>query len=79
MLRRLVVGVAVGALAASLAARATAQTAVAQAGPTSVGEVVVTAERRAESEQNVAISMTVLNAQSLDQEGVIGVNDLQNA
>lgn len=40
-------------------------------------EVLVTAERRSQNEQDVAISATVLNADSLEKEGVVGIKDLQ--
>src|ERR1700735_2134350 len=42
-------------------------------------EVVVTAQRRAESAQNVGIAMSVLSGQSLSEKSVSRVNDLQNA
>jgi iron complex outermembrane receptor protein len=62
-----------------LASPSAAASDAASSGATSVEEVVVTAERRNESAQNVAISMTVLSAQNLDKEGVQMVNGLQNA
>ena len=42
-------------------------------------EIVVTAQRRAESAQNVGIAMSVLSGQSLSEKSVSYVNDLQNA
>jgi iron complex outermembrane recepter protein len=42
-------------------------------------EVVVTAQRRAESAQDVGISLSVLSADSLRDAGVESVNDLQHA
>ncbi|HEX2585093.1 MAG TPA: TonB-dependent receptor plug domain-containing protein, partial [Steroidobacteraceae bacterium] len=40
-------------------------------------EVLVTAERREQSQQTVSISATVLNADSLESQGVVGIKDLQ--
>jgi iron complex outermembrane recepter protein len=45
----------------------------------SVGEIVVTAERRTQSVQTVDISMTVLGSDELTKQNVVRVNDLQNA
>jgi iron complex outermembrane recepter protein len=42
-------------------------------------EIVVTAQRRAESAQNVGIAMSVLSGQSLAEKSISYVNDLQNA
>jgi iron complex outermembrane recepter protein len=42
-------------------------------------EVVVTAQRRVESAQNVGIAMSVLSGQSLSEKSISYVNDLQNA
>ncbi|MEI8297496.1 MAG: TonB-dependent receptor [Pseudomonadota bacterium] len=42
-------------------------------------EVVVTAQRRAESAQDVGIALSVLSVDSLKDAGVANVNDLQNA
>ena len=42
-------------------------------------EIVVTAQRRVESAQNVGIAMSVLSGQSLAAKSVSYVNDLQNA
>jgi iron complex outermembrane receptor protein len=42
-------------------------------------EVVVTAQRREESAQNVGIAMSVLSGQSLADKSVVYINDLQNA
>jgi iron complex outermembrane receptor protein len=80
MIRLLLASVAVGALGFGVGLPACAETAATTASDsTSVGEVVVTAERRAQSAQNVAISMTVLSAEKLDQAGVTTINGLQNA
>jgi len=45
----------------------------------SLGEVVVTAQRRAESAQNVGIALSVLSAEDLALRGITSVNGLQNA
>jgi iron complex outermembrane receptor protein len=42
-------------------------------------EIVVTAQRRVESAQNVGIAMSVLSGQSLAEKSISYVNDLQNA
>ena len=45
----------------------------------SLEEIVVTAQRREESAQNVGIAMSVLSGQSLAAKSISYVNDLQNA
>ena len=42
-------------------------------------EIVVTAQRRVESAQNVGIAMSVISGQSLAEKSISYVNDLQNA
>lgn len=42
-------------------------------------EIVVTAQRRVESAQNVGIAMSVLSGSSLSEKSISYVNDLQNA
>ena len=42
-------------------------------------EIVVTAQRRVESAQNVGIAMSVLSGQSLAEKSISYINDLQNA
>jgi iron complex outermembrane recepter protein len=42
-------------------------------------EIVVTAQRREESAQNVGIALSVLSGDSLAQKGITHVDDLQNA
>jgi len=67
-------GVTAGAIAlsASLAAAA------AFAEPTGLDEIVVTAQRREESAQNVGIALSVINGDTLKAHAVSKVNDLQN-
>ncbi len=64
-------GSATLALAAGIAAPAQAQSA------NVVEDVVITAERREQSLQDVPISATVLNADALSRQGVDNVSDLQ--
>jgi iron complex outermembrane recepter protein len=45
----------------------------------SLGEVVVTAQRREESAQNVGIALSVVSGQALADKGITSVVDLQNA
>jgi len=67
-------------LAAGAAAPALAQEqpAPAAAAPTgALGEIVVTAERREQSLQDVPISATVLTGEELTKRGVVNLNDIQ--
>lgn len=48
-------------------------------GDSGLEEVVVTAQRRAESAQSVGIAMSILSGQSLADKSISYVNDLQNA
>jgi outer membrane receptor protein involved in Fe transport len=77
-MNRLLVSVSVGALAALCSTTATAQ----QASPeraTTIDEVIVTAQRREQAAQDVGIALSVLSGESLIQQGVTNVNQLQNA
>ncbi|WP_433950450.1 TonB-dependent receptor [Brevundimonas bullata] len=77
-MNRLLVSVSVGALAALCSTMATAQ----QASPeraTTIDEVIVTAQRREQAAQDVGIALSVLSGESLTQQGVTNVNQLQNA
>ena len=77
-MNRLLVSVSVGALAALCSTTATAQ----QASPeraTTIDEVIVTAQRRQQAAQDVGIALSVLSGESLTQQGVTNVNQLQNA
>ena len=65
------------ALAVGAALAATQAAAAADAGR--LEDVVVTAQRRAESAQDVGIALSVLNVDDLKDAGVGKVNDLQNA
>ena len=77
-MNRLLVSVSVGALAALCSTAAMAQ----QAPPdraTTIDEVIVTAQRREQAAQDVGIALSVLSGESLIQQGVTNVNQLQNA
>ncbi len=77
-MNRLLVSVSVGALAALCSTTATAQ----QASPeraTTIDEVIVTAQRREQAAQDVGIALSVLSGESLTQQGVTNVSQLQNA
>ncbi|WP_447909263.1 TonB-dependent receptor [Brevundimonas bullata] len=77
-MNRLLVSVSVGALAALCST-----TAMAQQGPpdpaTTIDEVIVTAQRREQAAQDVGIALSVLSGESLVQQGITNVNQLQNA
>jgi outer membrane receptor protein involved in Fe transport len=73
--------ISVGFCSAGFASEAVDASAVdASAGDSgSLGEVVVTAQRREESAQNVGIALSVLSGQDLAAKGITGVLGLQNA
>ncbi|WEK58636.1 MAG: TonB-dependent receptor [Candidatus Brevundimonas phytovorans] len=77
-MNRLLVSVSAGALAALCSTTAMAQ----QAPPdraTTIDEVIVTAQRREQAAQDVGIALSVLSGESLVQQGITNVNQLQNA
>jgi outer membrane receptor protein involved in Fe transport len=76
-----VVAVVIGTAALSLSdfGFADLASAPAAAGDAGLGEVVVTAQRREESAQNVGIALSVLSGQDLAAKGITTVTDLQNA
>ena len=69
------------AAAAPSATSSTASVSAAESGSDNAGlaEIVVTAQRRLESAQNVGIAMSVISGQSLADKSIAYVNDLQNA
>jgi outer membrane receptor protein involved in Fe transport len=80
VMRKYLLGAALGVLAAS-----SAQGASAQSSPrgrseqaTGVEEVVVTAQRREQRAQDVGIAISVLNGDALAKEGVTNINQLQD-
>ncbi len=81
-MNRLLVSVSAGALAALCSTTAMAQQAPPERAPeraTVVDEVIVTAQRREQAAQDVGIALSVLSGESLIQQGVTNVNQLQNA
>jgi outer membrane receptor protein involved in Fe transport len=71
--------VGAAAIALSLATGFLPQFVVAEAADNGLEEIIVTAQRRAESVQDVGISMSVLSGDSLAEKSITKVNDLQNA
>ncbi len=65
-------------LFAGVQARAaqTSSTTAAQPG-TEVGELVVTAQKREQSVQDIPAAIAAISGAALDQRGISGVNDLQ--
>src|SRR5690606_2128107 len=68
-----------GALFALSATSVAAQRAPDEPTATTVDEVIVTAQRREQAAQDVGIALSVLSGESLTQQGVTNVNQLQNA
>ena len=63
------------ALASTTVARAQDQPGGASQGETTVGEVVVTAERRPEKLSTVPISVTAISAQTIERDHIQGIGD----
>ncbi len=82
-MNRLLVSVSVGALTALSSTLVPAPSALAQEAqsdrPAMVDDVIVTAQRREQAAQDVGIALSVLSGESLTQQGVTNVNQLQNA
>ena len=78
-MNRLLVSVSAGALAALFATTAQAQQGPPADQATTVDEVIVTAQRREQAAQDVGIALSVLSGESLTQQGITNVNQLQNA
>lgn len=78
-MNRLMVSVSAGALLALSATSVAAQRAPDESTATTVDEVIVTAQRREQAAQDVGIALSVLSGESLTQQGVTNVNQLQNA
>jgi iron complex outermembrane receptor protein len=76
--RKLIFAATASAIALGAAAAAEAQTA-AQAAPTALQEVVVTAQRRQENLQNVPMAVSSLNADTLTEKGIVNYQDLTTA
>jgi iron complex outermembrane recepter protein len=79
--KKLLGGAALAVIACSIAAPALAQAAPpaapAKADTTTVGAVIVTAERRTTNAQKTAIPVTVFNANELNKRSIFSLNDLQ--
>jgi iron complex outermembrane receptor protein len=73
VIKRLLIGTAAGALGAAFAAGAYAQA----ANDTELEQVVVTAQRREQSAQDVGIALSVISGDQLSARGVTNVNQLQ--
>jgi iron complex outermembrane receptor protein len=73
VIKRLLIGTAAGALGAAFAAGAYAQA----ANDTELEQVVVTAQRREQSAQDVGIALSVISGDQLAARGVTNVNQLQ--
>ena len=46
---------------------------------TTIGEIIVTAQRREQASQDVGVSLSVIGGEQLDEKGISVVNDLENA
>jgi outer membrane receptor protein involved in Fe transport len=77
MSSRVIAVLGVAAMMSGIPAFAATESAASDVG--GLEEVVVTAQRRVESLQNVGISISVLSGQSLADKSITYVNDLQNA
>jgi len=73
VIKRLLIGTAAGALGAAFVTGAYAQT----AHNTELEQVVVTAQRREQSAQDVGIALSVISGEQLAARGVTNVNQLQ--
>ncbi|HEX3398298.1 MAG TPA: TonB-dependent receptor [Steroidobacteraceae bacterium] len=80
MIIRLMAAIAgAGAIFLSSSGSAVAATSASTGDNGGLEEIVVTAQRRVESAQNVGIAMSVLSGQTLADKSISYVNDLQNA
>ena len=73
MIKRLLIGTAAGAIGAAFAVGAYAQT----ANNIELEQVIVTAQRREQSAQDVGIALSVISGEQLAARGVTNVNQLQ--
>ena len=78
-IRTMAAAAAAGAIFMGAGGLAAAAPPLSPPGDSGLEEVVVTAQRRVESAQNVGIAMSVLSGQSLAEKSISYVNDLQNA
>lgn len=75
-MHRLLLGVSSAALALAAALPAAAQSSSVQSA--TVEDIVVTAQRRTQSSQDVGASLSVVSGQDLDEKNITVVNDLEN-
>jgi outer membrane receptor protein involved in Fe transport len=73
VIKRLLIGTAAGAIGAALAAGAYAQA----TDNSELEQVIVTAQRREQSAQDVGVALSVLSGEQLSARGVTNVNQLQ--
>jgi iron complex outermembrane recepter protein len=78
-IRSMAAAAGVSAIFAVWGSSAATQAAVSMNDAGGLEEIVVTAQRREESAQNVGIAMSVLSGQSLADKSIAYINDLQNA
>jgi iron complex outermembrane recepter protein len=78
-IRSMAAAAGVGAIFVNLGSSAASQPAVSVNDAGGLEEIVVTAQRREESAQDVGIAMSVLSGQSLADKSIAYINDLQNA
>ncbi|OYW90983.1 MAG: TonB-dependent receptor, partial [Caulobacterales bacterium 32-67-6] len=75
-MHRLLLGASSAVLALAAALPAAAQSSSVQSA--TVEDIVVTAQRRTQSSQDVGASLSVVNGQDLDEKNITVVNDLEN-
>ena len=78
-MNRLLIGVSTLAVAAILPGLAVAQSEPTASSTTTIDEIIVTAQRREQAAQDVGIALSVLSGESLVQQGISSVNQIQNA
>ncbi len=79
MIKRLLIGTAVGAIGATFASAAFAQAGSPATADTAVEQLIVTAQRREQSAQDVGVALSVISGDQLAARGVATVNQLQYA
>lgn len=79
VIKRLLIGTAIGALGAGFAGGALAEAVADSPKDTAVEQVIVTAQRREQSAQDVGVALSVISGDQLAARGVATVNQLQYA
>jgi iron complex outermembrane recepter protein len=77
-MQRLFVGASSAILAFAIAQTAAAEAPAATTDTTVLEDIVVTAQRRAQSSQDVGIALSVIGGEALQEKGVNVVNDIEN-